>query len=325
MYSNSSLNCFANCMAKYKYSYIDNIEPEVVSPHLQFGSIGHKVLEDAGRLRDEANAGVVDVADTRSIIPSEILYPELKEKFNIPSWERYFKSVIRQCEMYEDDCIQALSDDYPNSDIKIERELKISTTLPASRLEIVGVIDVLLYIPHTAAIILDYKFSTGRKTQSDFDENSQLYVYAKLVHDNYDIPLRNIRVGYIDIPKQVFDQPAMLKNGTLSRAKSQNCSQEIYALAVLAAHGNDPYYNIDEGGYYHDIYLELANNKSAYLQMQYLDMEAYKYILQDMKDTAEVIENLKVFPRKFDSYSCKNCEYKNHCKPWLGVNIGEDC
>ncbi len=318
MYSNSSLNCFANCMAKYKYSYIDELEPETVSPHLTFGTLGHKVLEDAGHMRD---AGVKR-NEIYTVIPAEILYPELKETFNIRSWERYFKPIIQQCEIYEDCSVETLIDDYDDG-VQIERELKLSTTLPDSQLEIVGVIDVLLYIPNTAAIILDYKFSTGRKTQSDFDENSQLYVYAKLVHDNYNIPLREIRVGYIDIPKQQFDQPAMLKNGTLSRAKSQNCSQEIYKLAVLAAHGDDPYYNCDEGGYYYVIYNELANNKVAYLQTQYLDLEAYKYILQDMTNTAEIVDKLTVFPRKFDSYSCKNCEYKNHCKPWLGVNTDE--
>lgn len=75
---------------------------------------------------------------------------------------------------------------------------------------LVGVID-LLIMTKTSATIIDYKFSTTRKTQSDFDENSQLYLYSYMVHILYDIPLHNIQVGYIDIPKQMFEVPAVLK------------------------------------------------------------------------------------------------------------------
>ena len=78
-HSNSSLNCFANCMAKYEHNYILHTPPcKPLSPHLPFGTMAHEVLEKAGRLRDEAEDGVVDNDTYYNIIPSEVLYPELK-------------------------------------------------------------------------------------------------------------------------------------------------------------------------------------------------------------------------------------------------------
>ena len=71
-HSNSSLNCFANCMAKYNHSYILHTPPcKPVSPHLTFGVMAHDVLYKAGKLRDEYEDGVAE--GYHSIIPSEVL------------------------------------------------------------------------------------------------------------------------------------------------------------------------------------------------------------------------------------------------------------
>ena len=59
-HSNSSLNTFAYCMAKYEHSYILHTPPcKPPSPHLEFGTMAHDVLHKAGQLRDEANDGVI--------------------------------------------------------------------------------------------------------------------------------------------------------------------------------------------------------------------------------------------------------------------------
>ena len=189
----------------------------------------------------------------------------------------------------------------------------------------VGVIDLLIVSAlNNEAIILDYKFSSGKKDQSDFDLNSQLFLYALFVNKKYGVPVRNIRVGYIDIPKKEFEKPTVLANGTLSRSKSQNVSAEFYAKAVKAVHGDDAKYNCEPGGYYYDCYCELMNNKSAYMQIQYVDEGIYGNVLQDLYDAAQMIDNMKrnhlPFLRKYDSYSCKSCEYLSKCKPWLGVD-----
>lgn len=326
-HSNSSLNSFANCMARYKFSYIDNIHKDD-SPHLTFGSMAHEVLYKAGKLRDEYNDGV-STDEYKTIIPSEVLFNDLKDYFGINSWERYFTPIIKKVCEYETKYVNELTNDYGSA--QIEREIKLSMSeteletygIHGIKQPLVGVIDLLIF-NEKAAIIFDYKFSTKKKTQDDFDMNSQLYLYAFFVHKKYGIPLNNIQVGYIDIPKQCFDTPTLLSNGTLSRSKSQNTSQELYEKSVIAVHGDDEVYNCKPGGYYYDCWCNLALNSVAYLTLQYLDQDIYNNILNDLFDAARmidhIVENKLPFCKKYDAYSCKSCSYLDVCKPWLGVN-----
>ena len=57
--------------------------------------------------------------------------------------------------------------------------------------------------------------------------------------------------------------------------------------------------------------------------IQYLDSEVYIGVLNDLMNAAEMIdfmvEHNMPFLRKYDSYSCKSCEYLTACKPWLTV------
>ena len=329
-HSNSSLNCFTACERKYYYAYIKQVKPDVPpSPHLTFGTMAHEVLEKAGNLRDNCDA---DIPDYNICIPSELQYSELKEYFGIKNWQTYFTLVCKQVAEYE----RELCREYNSP--TIERELKLTLT-PAELTHLgfvyeneatqplVGVIDLLIYTD-TAATIVDYKFSTKKKTQDDFDMNSQLYLYALLVHKTYNIPLRNIRIAYIDIPKQDFAMPILLTNGTLSRAKSQNTLQSMYIAAVQALHPDDWQQQIAKGGYYYDIVNELALNKAAYLQYQYFDMDAYNHIIPELLATLRRIEliNKNNLPwlTRYDAYTCKSCEYLHTCKTWLNVNNKEE-
>lgn len=328
-HSNSSLNTFSNCMKMYELIYIEHKQPSEVSPHLTFGTMAHDCLYKAGQLRDAAADGVIGPGEYMKVIPSEAECAELKQVFNIRSWTRYFTQVIRQVAIYEKELTKQILEDSPGEDLQIFREHKVQ--MPVERLKLmgynvdqplVGVIDLLL-LTKTHAYIVDYKFSTKRKDQDDFDLNSQLPLYAFFVHFLYDIPLHNIKYGYIDIPKQEFDMPLVLKNGTLSRAKSQNCSQELYEQAVEAVHDDDAIYNCKPGGYYYETWCAMALNKAAYLSMQWLDFDVYASVVDDLLDTAKMIDymsrNHMKFLRKYDSYSCASCKYKKDCKTYLQV------
>ena len=326
-HSNSSLNCFANCMAKYEHSYILHTKPcKPTSPHLTFGVMAHEVLHKAGALRDDASDGMLNKGDYLTVIPSEVLYGDLKTEFGIQSWQQYFTPVIKQTAAYEKEIVNELLqlDDGP---VRIEREVKLQMTVDQLKdmgivgitQPLVGIVDLLIYT-HSHAVILDYKFSENKKSQDDFDMNSQLPLYALLVHATYDMPLHNIKYGYIDISKQCFGLPTVLSNGTLSRNKSQNVSQEFYEKAVIAIHGDDPVYNCKPGGYYYDCWCNLALNKAAYLSIQYLDFNVYEGVLHDLLNAAYMIDYMKEhklpFLKKYDSYSCKSCEFINSCKRW---------
>ena len=332
MHSNSSLNVFANCMKRYEHQYIlKTPTTKPISPHFVFGSMAHDVLYKAGNLRDLSSDGVVSKDEYYSIIPSEILYGDLKREFEIHSWEKYFYEVIKATSEYENEIIKGIRVCDDASPITVLREHTVQLTgyeLDALGIKnikdgIKGIID-LLVMSENFATIIDYKFSNNKKTQDDFDMNSQLQLYAMLVHLIYNIPLRNIQIGYIDIPKQDMHTPIVLSNGTLSRAKSQNISQKMYENAVKAVHGdNDEKYNCNPDGYYYDVWCYMALNKPAYFQTQYLDMSAYKGITGDLLDTAVFIEIMKErkykFLCKYDSYSCKTCDFLDTCKPWLKV------
>lgn len=324
-HSNSSLNTFASCMAKYEHNYIKHTKPcNPPSPHLTFGSMAHEVLYKAGCLRDEIEDGVVDNEAYYPVIPSEVLHQDLKSTFNINSWQGYFLPIIKQVAEYEKEIINE------HGNAIVEREIKLQLTSDqlkelgyyGIKQSLVGVIDLLVY-GKDWAVILDYKFSTGRKGQDEFDMNSQLQLYALLVHMTYDIPLHNIKVGYIDIPKQMFGKPIVLSNGTLSRDKSQNVSQDLYKKAVIAIHGDDAYYNCEPGGYYYEAWCNFALNKCAYLTLQYLDLDAYQGIVSDVLDAAKMVdyfvEHKLPFLKKYDSYSCKGCDFVDSCKPWTTV------
>lgn len=335
-HSNSSLNTFAMCMAKYEHNYIKHTPPcRPPSPHLTFGTMAHDVLYKAGKLRDEVADGVVtDMSEYCHVIPSEVLYHDLKQEFQIDNWQEYFTTVIKETAKIEKSIVNDLCEE-TGEPIVIEREVKLH--MEPSLMDIlgvhgleqpfVGIVD-LLILSGTHAVILDYKFSSSRKTRDDFDMNSQLPLYAFFVHYLYDIPMHNIQYGYIDIPKKSFGKPTLLSNGTLSRSKDQNVSQELYEKAVIAIHGpDDPKYNCKPGGHYYDAWCNMALNKPAYLSMQYLDFEVVENVCNDLFKTAQMIDKMKreneSFLRKFDSYSCKGCDYLPACKPWLTVNGGD--
>lgn len=341
-HSNSSLNQFLQCEKMYDLNYNKHLTPPCPpSIHLTFGTMAHEVLYKAGELRD--TQGLNPPPEYATIIPSEIAYPNEAAYFKITSWRNYFLPVVKKVAAIEE---QLRSENFvDDSDIQVEREIKLSLSpdelreygllnneLPVPTMPLVGVIDLLLYTS-TSAIIVDYKFSTKRKDQDDFDMNSQLYLYALFVHLKYDIPLHNIQIAYIDIPKQMFEMPIVLTkpvNGVvrLSRSKSQNCSQDMYIAAVksIAETPEQAEQDLAEGGYYYDIVNELALNQPAYLSKQYLDVEIFTNITKDIVETAQMItlkdQNKLPYLRKHDSYSCKNCDWKSLCKPYLTEVFG---
>lgn len=326
-HSNSSLNCFASCMSKYKQRYILHNEPKKISPHLTFGAMAHEVLYKAGVLRDEMRDGVSD-EEYKNIIPSEVLYNDLKNEFQIRNWQQYFKPVIKKVAEYEEECVKELAEESNVPAVQIEREIKLQLTVEQLKelgyynitQPFIGIIDLFLHTD-THAIILDYKFANKKKTQDNFDLDSQLPLYAFMVHVLYDIPLHNIQYGYIDIPKEMSDMPVVLTNGTLSRSKSQNVTQDMYEKAVNTVHENDEYYNCKPGGYYYDCWCNLAHNKCAYLTKQWLDFDVVTHVTEQLFETARLIDimidNDLPMVQKFDAYSCQSCEYLDYCKPYL--------
>ena len=192
--SHSEITTYLDCQKKWDLIYnkgltIDNV-------HLQFGSMGHKVLE------------------TREI-PDEMLYPELKEEFGIQSWKNYFTTIFNELDEYFKD-YEILHKEY-----RVENEY------------IKGVIDVVWRHKTTGRILItDYKFSTKNKGLEDILLDEQMYLYAMVYGTNNNLSIDDIDIGYINIPKCEMTKPRVLKNGTLSKDKAQNTTYNMYVESI---------------------------------------------------------------------------------------------
>lgn len=321
--SNTSINTYTACQRKFYHNYIAKSPKCKPDPlYFAFGEMAHRVLKDAGDLRD--NIEGTNIADYDMVIPSEVLYPELKEEFRIRNWHSYFISVCKQVVEYERKEVELLRH---NSGVPCEiyREYEINEYLEG--VPFIGIIDLLLIsADRQYATILDYKFSSTQKTQDDFDMNSQLQIYAELINLKFGVPFHNIRIGYIDIVRADFERPIVLQNGTLSRAKSQNVSQEVYVECVKALNPDTYEQLLSPGGYYYDIVQELANKKIAYDTVHWVDIDTHDGIMTDVRavikeldEKLNTCQHYEHFNARFDAYTCKGCEFLRACKPWTTV------
>ena len=124
-HSNTSLNCFASCMKKYEHMYILHTPSDLPpTPHIEFGIMAHDVLYRIGMARDFDENGLALAEHFEKIVPSELLYPELKEYFKINSWHDYFKAVCQQVIAYELQLVKEM-----NCPVEIKRELRMQLTV----------------------------------------------------------------------------------------------------------------------------------------------------------------------------------------------------
>ena len=192
--SHSEITTYLDCQKKWDLIYNKGLKIDNV--HLQFGSMGHKVLE------------------TREI-PDEMLYPELKEEFGIQSWKNYFTTIFNEQDEYFKD-YEVLHKEY-----RVENEY------------IKGVIDVVWRHKTTGRILItDYKFSTKNKGLEDILLDEQMYLYAMVYGTNNNLSIDDIDIGYINIPKCEMTKPRVLKNGTLSKDKAQNTTYNMYVESI---------------------------------------------------------------------------------------------
>ena len=192
--SHSEITTYLDCQKKWDLIYNKGLKIDNV--HLQFGSMGHKVLE------------------TREI-PDEMLYPELKEEFGIQSWKNYFTTIFNELDEYFKD-YEVLHKEY-----RVENE------------DIKGVIDVVWRHKTTGRILItDYKFSTKNKGLEDILLDEQMYLYAMVYGTNNNLSIDDIDIGYINIPKCEMTKPRVLKNGTLSKDKAQNTTYNMYVESI---------------------------------------------------------------------------------------------
>lgn len=262
--SHSEATAYMDCPKKWDLIYNKGVKK--TSPHLDFGVIAHKVLESRE-------------------IPDETLYPNLKETFNIKSWKNYFSNVISE--------IDKILKDYEI----LDKELKIK-----SDDGIVGVID-LVCKKDNNIYLFDYKFTNNEKDYLDIYLDEQLKLYAYLYSKKNWVNIDNIYVGYISIPKTELDEPVVLKNGKLSKNKSQCTTKDLY-LQAIKEHGLD----IAE---YEDFLSELK----SYIHIVFSKIEP-KQCYDAVDNILNISKAREILPilQNATSIKCRNCEYLKECK-----------
>lgn len=175
IYSHSKLSTFEQCPLKFRFKYIDKLEPEI--KETIEGFLGHKVHETLQWIYEE-------VAKGRIISLDEVL-----EKY-ISSWNKDFKKEIKivklefDAEFYFNQGIKFLIDYFfknsPFKDNTIAIEKKIIINLDEQgEYQLQGYIDRLVHNKDTNIFeIHDYKTSNSLKTQEELDKDKQLALYS---------------------------------------------------------------------------------------------------------------------------------------------------
>lgn len=264
MVSHSEISTYLDCQRKWELVYKYKIRQD--NPHFQFGSMAHKVME------------------TRKI-PNEDLYPELKDFFHIRNWKSYFTNVLYEV------------DEFLKDKEILYRELKIENE------DIRGIID-LVVKDNDYYYLFDYKFSVSVKDLEDLNIDQQLYIYAASFALKYNIPLCKIKTGYINIKKTDYDEPRMLKNGTLSKDKSQLVSSKKYLEYVEKL-------NLDVDDY-KDVLIELDSNKIVICYYNFINMDMMMRIMSNIDNV--ITDMKKGYVLEQFSCMCKKCNLYEECK-----------
>ena len=264
--SHSEISTYLECQKKWYLQYQKGIKFENI--HTKFGSMGHKVLE------------------TR-VIPDDLLYPELKDEFGISSWTKYFTPIFKEI------------DDYFKDYEIVHQELMVGNHI------IRGVIDCVWKHKETGRyLITDYKFSNTDKGQEDVLLDEQMYIYAVLFALKEAVPLEQIDIGYINIPKKEMDNPRVLKSGQLSKDKAQNVTYDKYVETIeeLGLNKAD----------YEDFLSEIQGRKLISIQPQPVNTDMALRIMENIDNVVKDMSKGYVLEKC--SYQCKRCEYVQYCK-----------
>lgn len=272
--SHSEITTYLDCQKKWDLIYHQGLKMENV--HLKFGTMAHEVLENR-------------------VVPDESLYPELKEAFNISTWQNYFNAIFEELDKY-----------FKDYEI-LHKEYRIKTDTMK------GMIDVVWRNKETGRILItDYKFSNTDKGQEDILLDEQMYIYAVVYAHLNGLTLEDIDIGYINIPKCEMNKPRVLKSGQLSKDKAQNVTYNKYVETIqeLGLNRAD----------YEDFLSEISGRTLLSISLSPINEEMAMRIMTNIDNVIKDMDKGYVLEKC--TYQCKRCEFLQYCK--YGKEIKKD-
>jgi len=294
--SYSSTSAFKNCRKKYQYSYIDKIKPKEEPVYFSIGSAFHIALANHYNKKSE----MICIHETLSYFFDH--GPENDDDASNLTVD-LFKRYIRE---YQEEPFEIIG-----TEIKFKVPIINPETGKRSRnFNFYGIIDGLvkengLYwvIEHktTSALTNQYKLNLTL--------NGQCIAYIEALERFLDIKIQGVL--YNVILKSLPVKPKLLKNGTLSIAKNQNTTLELYLDAISENDINPDHYSE---------HLEwLRDNRKEYFYREYLTFpkESIKEWREELWDLQKNIREAELKNQYYKNTSqCVNfgvCRYFDIC------------
>lgn len=320
MISVSQLQSFLSCRKKWEYGYVEEITPRVDRPYLTIGKLCHKGMQAAMQYQWEWENTIKYCREDALRVAKLAIMSEHEEYMRsnvfleeeIPDIEQILTDALAvfeqafwefNIEKYEVLTLKRSGEDIP------ALELHFKVPCPPTK-GMHGYIDAILRDKETGLIwCVDYKFRKSLSSDEDEASNIQNAVYAYVCSKMGVQIAGTMTWQHLNVPTAT---PAILKNGTVSRAKIRTTWNAYRSFCV--EHGVDP------EPYREEMQEKLADIEWYRATYEYRNeetieriwRECIKPVAREIKKARTVINYRSLYP-----WNCMMCQYKNLCQAEL--------
>jgi hypothetical protein len=251
--THSSIAAFKQCRRRYQYRYVDGLELKDRPAYFDFGSAIHTGLAEHYRGAKPEDA-VLAIEKYFADNP-----PAADDAERMASW---MESLGLAVSIFRNYVARYPQESFKVVEIEKPFELPIvdvrGQTFDGLKLagKVDGVVEEngLWVLEHKTASVIDSRY----QRKLTLDAQSMLYLEAmeRLYGKRFNGVIYNV------LAKSIPEPPAVLKNGSLSKAKAQNTTPELYRMAI-----SDAGLNPDD---YAEILDYLERNRKQYFYREYL-------------------------------------------------------
>lgn len=321
MVSVSQLQTFMSCPKKWEYNYVDNLTPRVERAYLSIGKLCHKGMQTAMTLKWQADRGAYK-GDTNDILRSSLLSMDLE-------WDRYVEVtdlldeempgmeqiLVDARSVFEQAFWEFNIDKYEVltvCDGAVEKPaLELHFVVPcAGSKGLHGYIDAILMDKETGFVwCTDYKFRKSLSPDEEEATNIQNAVYSWACYKMGIGITGTMTWQHVNTPAS---EPAMLKNGGVSRAKIKTTWEKYRQFCLQRSIDPDPYEE--------EMREKLSDIEWCRATYEYRNM----YTVRNMWNNV-VVPASRAVAKAYKSnnyrfmypWNCKMCQYQSLCQAEL--------